>query len=72
MQMVQHLSEKAPITKQFRFGGEERSAYGDITIIEENITLCDQEINEDNVDDFLEVWMKIKKSIEGQILILKK
>lgn len=65
MQMVQHLSEKAPITKQFRFGGEERSAYSDIPIMEEYVTLCDPEINAENVDDFIEVWMKIKKSIEG-------
>lgn len=65
MQMVQYINEKAPITKQLTYGGEERPAYSDIPIMEENVTLCDPEINAENVDDFIEVWMKIKKSIDG-------
>lgn len=65
MQMVQYINEKTSKTKQYRFGGEERSAYRDTAIMEENVTSCDPEINAENVDDFIEVWMKIKKSIEG-------
>ena len=65
MQMVQYINEKAPITKQLTYGGEGKPAYRDIAIMEKNVTLCDPEINAENVDDFIEVWMKIKKSIEG-------
>lgn len=65
MQTIQQINEKASITKHLIYGVKERPAYGDIALINENTTLFDPEINEGNVDDFIEVWMKIKRSIEG-------
>ena len=64
MEIVQHLKEKSSITKHMIHDVKERLTYGDIAIINENTTVCESEINAENVDDFIEVWMKIKRSIE--------
>ncbi len=62
-QTVQYKNESIAIIEHL-YGVEERFSYKDFAI-KENATDCDLDFNAGNVDDFIEVWMKIKQSIEG-------